>query len=63
MLTKCDKEPVIKDSRILTDKENKEEHGVGLVSVELTAQKYNGFISFDYSSENNQFLITVTLKK
>lgn len=59
----CDIAPVMKDDRILTDKENKEEHGVGLYSVELTAQKYNGFISFDYSSENNQFLITVTLKK
>ena len=59
----CDTAPVVKDGHILTDKENKREHGVGLFSVELTASKYNGFISFEYLAEKNEFCMTVTIKK
>ena len=45
--------------KIATTKKDKKRHGLGLISVEETVNKYNGTMQTDY--ENGRFDVTVSL--
>lgn len=53
--------PVKKEGRPVSTKEGGEEHGIGLKSIEYTAEKYRGHAS--YTCENNRFVMNVMLQK
>lgn len=59
----CDTQPVINNNRLITTKKDKDLHGLGLKSVSNTLKKYNGDANYDYSSDKNEFITTVMLKK
>ncbi len=40
------------DDVFVTSKDNKEEHGLGLLSVKSTIEKYNGVVEFNYDDRN-----------
>lgn len=51
----CDTAPVIKNNRLQTDKKDKENHGIGMYSVEKTVSKYGGFLSYEYNKSEHTF--------
>ncbi len=51
---------VQKDGRIVTDKENAEQHGIGIKNMNTIAEKYGGHIS--YASDSASFTIKCMLK-
>lgn len=53
------KEPKRENGNFITDKKDKDNHGIGLRSIKNTAAKYNG--SFMTRMENNEFTIIVRL--
>lgn len=57
----CNKEPVINKNKIVTTKEDKEEHGFGLKSVMQTIEKYGGDIDWEYEPSNKIFMLTATV--
>lgn len=63
-LTNPCNEPPIEDGRngYLTRKLNKEQHGIGLKSVDAIVKKYGGSINHDYDWEAKLFHISVLLK-
>lgn len=51
--------PIIEDNMIVTNKTDKDNHGLGLYSIKRTIQKYNGLCVI--SCNNNIFSISITL--
>lgn len=52
--------PVIKDGKIITTKQDKFLHGIGLESIKILAQRYEGESFITY--ENHIFTLTIILK-
>lgn len=50
-----------KDGRLITRKKNKGEHGVGMLSVKMTAQKYDGNVEVSIDQEKKEFLLVVMI--
>lgn len=50
-----------KDGRLLTHKKNKGEHGVGMLSVRMTAQKYNGNVEVSIDQDKKEFLLVIMI--
>lgn len=59
----CEKKPVFKDGVPLTTKENKANHGYGLKSIRLIAEKYQGTLTLSYEQETFNLDILFPLKK
>lgn len=51
--------PRKKSNKLITTKKNKKNHGLGLKSVEHTANKYDGVVQFNY--DDKSFTVTATL--
>lgn len=51
----ADVEPVILDGVLRTQKENKEEHGIGVKSINNALKKYNTSLNWSYDKENKFF--------
>jgi len=47
------------DGIIVTSKQNKQEHGYGLISVNRAVEKYNGTMNIEYTE--NEFIVTIIL--
>lgn len=50
-----------KDGRLITHKKNKGEHGVGMLSVKMTAQKYNGNVEVSIDQDKKEFLLVIMI--
>ena len=46
----CNQEPKINENKFLTTKEDKENHGFGILNIEQVLQKYKGSISYAYKA-------------
>lgn len=53
----CTRDIDIDSNVILTTKKEKDHHGIGLQSVQIIVQKYNG--SIEYKCENRKFIVNV----
>ena len=54
----CDTPP---DKNLITTKQNKKLHGVGLKSVTKTLKQYGGELEWEYNSDKREFVATVIL--
>lgn len=55
----CNETLSMKDGKLTTTKEQKEEHGIGIQNIEYVANKYNGLLS--YHSQNGVFCLKCSL--
>ena len=56
----CDNRPIIEKTHLITSKEDKDRHGIGMMSVKDTVKEYHGDLHFEYIEENHIFT-TVTM--
>lgn len=56
-----DVSPETKNGRLITNKKDKDNHGIGLYSVEKTVTKYDGFLSYRYNENEHIFTSVITL--
>ena len=54
--------PIIINNLIKTTKENRKEHGFGLLSIKKTVEKYNGFTTIDCSDHIFNLTIDLPIK-
>ena len=47
----------------MTTKENKDFHGYGMRSMHKIAEKYEGRLGWEYSTETKEFTLSITLPK
>ena len=59
----CDIAPKIKDGRLITMKKDKNQNGLGIISVEKTVNKYNGELNFKYEEDEKKFRVSVMIHK
>ena len=59
----CDTSPKTSNNKLITTKNDKKLHGIGLKSVAKTLAKYNGDYDWEYDNENKVFTATVMLSK
>ena len=52
-------EIIEEEGKLLTTKEDKERHGIGLINIEKVLKKYDGTMDIDY--EDNVFLVTILM--
>lgn len=57
----CDNSPIISDNKLITTKENKNKHGMGIRSVRKTLKKYDGDLEWEYDETDRLFTTTVML--
>lgn len=53
----CSKKPLREKKRFITDKIERENHGIGLESVKCIIEHYDGFINFSY--DDTKFEVTI----
>lgn len=63
MINSSSKSPELKEMRFITDKADKNEHGMGVEQVKRIVEKYGGDISFEYSGEHFETKIIVPVMK
>ena len=61
IINSCFKPPTISNNKLLTTKEDKTKHGIGIKSVKKTLKKYDGDMNWEYEKNNNTFISTVML--
>lgn len=59
----CDNEPIVRNGVLKTKKQNKEQHGIGLMSVRKALDKYDGRLKWSYDKENKMFKMIVMISK
>ena len=52
-------EIIEEEGKLLTTKEDKERHGIGLINIEKVLKKYDGTMDIDY--EDNVFSVTILM--
>lgn len=57
----CDQEPSVRETQLITTKEDKMLHGFGIKSVKKTLKKYRGDYNWDYDADKHCFTATVML--
>ncbi len=57
----CETAPRLSNKKLISTKENKSLHGIGLKSVAKTLQKYNGDYEWEYDESNKTFTSIVML--
>ncbi len=59
----CDTAPKTSNNKLITTKNDKKLHGIGLKSVAKTLSKYNGDYDWEYDNQNKVFTATVMLNE
>lgn len=59
----CDTAPKTSNNKLITTKNDKKLHGIGLKSVAKTLEKYNGDYDWEYDSENKVFTATIMMSE
>lgn len=59
IINSCDNEPVTKNDKLVTTKENSSGHGLGIKSVKRTLKNYNGDFEWFYDKEKKEFKVIV----
>ncbi len=59
----CDIFPKTSNNKLITTKDDKKLHGIGLKSVAKTLAKYNGDYDWEYDNQNKVFTATVMLSE
>lgn len=57
----CNNTPIIFNNKLITTKENKNKHGMGIKSVKKTLKKYDGDLEWEYNENDKIFITTVML--
>lgn len=57
----CDDEPIVHDGALHTQKSNKEQHGIGLLSIKKSLENYNGSMKWNYDKDSKLFNTIVML--
>lgn len=57
----AEREPEIKDGVLITKKEDKERHGLGISSVKKALKKYDGHLKWSYDEKKRLFRTTIML--
>ena len=63
LVNSCDTLPKTKGNQLITTKEDKDFHGYGMKSMYKTAEKYEGRLGWEYSMDEKQFTLSITLPK
>lgn len=61
IVNSCNTPPIFSDSELLTTKENKTHHGLGIKSVKRAIKKYSGDMDWKYDDIDNTFTVTLML--
>lgn len=61
IVNSCITPPIFSDSELLTTKENKTHHGLGIKSVKRAIKKYSGDMDWKYDDIDNTFTVTLML--
>ncbi len=59
IINSCDNEPVTKNDKLVTTKENSSGHGLGIKSVKRTLKNYNGDFEWFYDKDKKEFKVIV----
>ena len=59
IINSCDNEPVTKNDKLVTTKENSSGHGLGIKSVKRTLKNYNGDFEWFYDKAKREFKVIV----
>lgn len=59
IINSCDTAPKVSNHKLLTSKNNKSLHGLGLTSVKNTLKKYDAILDWSYDESNNSFETTI----
>ena len=57
----ADNEPIIINNHLTTWKKDKENHGIGFLSIQKALSKYNGNLQWDYDKETHTFTTIVLI--
>lgn len=57
----ADKEPVVEDGKLTSGKKNKDNHGIGMMSIKKALEVYNGQLQWDYESKRHVFNTTILI--
>lgn len=57
----CNNTPITFNNKLITTKENKNKHGMGIRSVKKTLKKYDGDLEWEYNENNKIFITTLML--
>lgn len=57
----ADNEPVIINNHLTTWKKDKENHGIGFLSIQKALEKYNGSLRWNYDSDTHAFTTTILI--
>lgn len=58
---RCNNPPITSNNKLITTKENKTKHGIGIKSVKKTLKKYDGDLEWEYNENKKVFITTVML--
>lgn len=61
IVNSCNTPPIFSDSELLTTKENKTHHGLGIKSVKRAIKKYSGDMDWKYDDIDNTFTVMLML--
>lgn len=56
-----DNAPIVKNDKLSTLKSDKNNHGIGLMSVEQALNNYNGHLQWEYKAEKHIFVTTILI--
>lgn len=57
----ADKEPTVINNRLSTLKHDKENHGIGFLSIQKSLEKYNGSLRWSYNKDSRIFTTTIMI--
>ena len=57
----ADKGPIIENGKLKTRKEDKVNHGVGMLSVKQALNNYNGKLKWEYDEDKRIFVVTILI--
>lgn len=57
----ADNAPIVKNGKLSTLKNDKNNHGIGLMSVEQALNNYNGHLQWEYKAEKHIFVTTILI--
>ena len=57
----ADKEPVVEDGKLASGKKDKDNHGIGMMSIKKALEIYNGQLQWDYESKRHVFNTTILI--
>ena len=61
VINSCDTPPNTKKGELITNKENKEMHGLGTKSIKKIVDKYDGEINWEYNENAKEFKFTILI--